>query len=171
MAVAGVSASTRGTIHYSGPRGQALGARHPVASAPAATEFGRSASLTVIDMKTFAVSCILLVAALVGAACWALWPRPNRLVVTNESGQAIAFLAITVGGDTIRFENVPPGAQVSAPFRIVGDDHYAVRGQMADGQTIADDCGYVSNGMEGVLATFVIRPGGKVEFKDKWGGA
>jgi hypothetical protein len=109
--------------------------------------------------------------ALVGAACWGLWPQPNRLVVTNESGQAIALLAITVGGEAIRFENVPAGDQASARFRIVGDDHFAVRGQMADGTTITDDCGYVTNGMYGVLATFVVRPGGKVEFKDKWGGA
>lgn len=126
--------------------------------------------MTVLDMKKLAVASVLLGAALAGAACWVLWPRPNSLVVANETGQAIRFLAVSVGGETIRFENLPSGGQASAPFRIAGDGHYAVRGELADGKTVADDCGYVTNGMDGVQATFVIRPGGKVEFSDIWGG-
>src|SRR5437773_1697628 len=115
-------------------------------------------------MKTFAIALVLAGVAVVAVACWVVWPRPNRLVVSNESGQAIRLLTVTVGGETTRFEDLPAGAQVSARFRIASDDHYVVRGLLADGTVIADDCGYVSNGMDGVLATFVIRPGGKVDF-------
>jgi hypothetical protein len=116
-------------------------------------------------MKKRAIACAVVVALLL-AGGWAVWHRiENRLVVTNESGQAITFLTITVGGETIRLEDVPAGASVSARFRIRSDDHFVVRGRLADGTELTEDCGYVTNGTYGERAAFVIGPGGKLELR------
>jgi hypothetical protein len=116
-------------------------------------------------MKKLAVATAAVL-VLLFASGWTVWSRiENRLVVTNESGQAISFLTITVGGETILREDIPAPGSVSARFRIRGDDHFAIRCRLADGTEIAENLGYVSNGMSGERAEFVIRPGGKLEFK------
>ena len=38
-------------------------------------------------------------------------------------------------------------------------------GRLADGTELAEDCGYVTNGMYGERAEFIIQPGGKLELK------
>jgi hypothetical protein len=84
--------------------------------------------------------------------------------------QTISFILIDVGPQPVRFENIPPGRQASGRFQIIGDDHYKVRGQLADGSPLNGDVGYVTNTMDGVEAFFVIRPDGKIQFRDTWRG-
>jgi len=88
----------------------------------------------------------------------------NWLEVKNESGKAIRILTIEVTHEVIRFGDISDGSTVFGRFQIGSDDHFAVRGELADGTRISANCGYVTNGMSGEQATFVIRPGGKVEF-------
>src|SRR5205085_11671034 len=116
-----------------------------------------------------ALAAALIVVVFLGGACWLLWTRSNHLVVINQSNQAISFLTVKVGGETTQFHNLAAGMRVSAPFRIVGDDHYELRVQLADGTSIATDYGYVTNGMDDVHATFVIAPDGKVQCDEQWG--
>jgi hypothetical protein len=118
-------------------------------------------------MKKLALASAAVL-VLLFAGGWAVWSRlENRLVVKNESGQAISFLTITVGGETILREDIPANGSVSARFRIRADDHFAIRCRLADGTEIADNCGYVTNGMSGERAEFAIHPGGKLEFKQQ----
>jgi hypothetical protein len=127
--------------------------------------FGKAVAI----MKTVVLAAALTVVVFLGGACWVLWPRPNYLVVINQSNQAISVLTVKVGGETTQFDNLPAGMRVSAPFRIIGDDHYELRGQLADGTVIATDCGYVTNGMDDVQATFVIGPDGRVQCDEQRG--
>ena len=88
----------------------------------------------------------------------------NCLVVANSSGQTIRVITVSVGGRSIVFNQVAPGASVSAPFPIRGDDHFEVRGELADHTNISADCGYVTNGMWGEHAQFTIGTNGNVDF-------
>jgi len=118
-------------------------------------------------MKKRVVAVILLVA--VGTILfWAAWERfqkrRNYLVVENRSGQPIAQLRITISQEAIRFEDVPDGIDVTAPFRIGSDDHFVVVGRLADGTNIGGDFGYVTNGMAGERAHFFVERRGVIEF-------
>lgn len=67
--------------------------------------------------RTNAVGGVLLVALLIASDSVYIRMQ-NRLKVANTSGQAISELAITVGGETIRFVNAPPGAVATGTFPI-----------------------------------------------------
>lgn len=112
----------------------------------------------------------IVVFALVGLAALAIYAYfriENRLVVENQSGQPIASLKITVGGRTIVFENVQSGSKESSRFFIGGGDHFVVAGQLADGTRIKGDFSYVTTGMYGEHARFVVQPGGKIQFRQR----
>ncbi|HYT87589.1 MAG TPA: hypothetical protein VEL76_02615 [Gemmataceae bacterium] len=49
-------------------------------------------------------------------------------------------------------------------FRIGSDDHFTIKGRLADGTAVGGEFGYVTNGMAGERACFVVLPEGKVEF-------
>jgi len=116
---------------------------------------------------------VLALVLLLAGLLWAGWERfqtgwerfQNRLFVENRSGQPITMLKITVGGETSVFQEVLDGAKSSASFRIASDDHFAVNGLLADGTKVSGELGYVTNGMSGERAFFVIHPEGKIEFR------
>lgn len=102
-------------------------------------------------------------AILLGVGVW-LYPRfQHRLTVVNQSGQSVKLLTITVGGETTRFENIPPAGSASGPFTVRGDDHFRVQVSLQDGTEIRAEGGYVTNGSFGDRVRFTIRPGGRVE--------
>jgi len=96
--------------------------------------------------------------------CALFFAAQNRLVVANATGQTIRVITISVGGKSIVFNNVQSGTSVSASFPIRGDDHFEVRGELADHTNVAADCGYVTNGMWGERAHFTIGTKGNVKF-------
>lgn len=114
-------------------------------------------------MKKLALASTVVVPLLaIGAIVWSR--AQHRLVVVNQSGVTVTFLTIAVGGETIRFEGLPPGDRRSARFRIRGDDHFVVRGRLANGTEIDRECGYVTGGLHGERAYFVIELNGELEF-------
>lgn len=112
----------------------------------------------------FAVLVLLLVVGVAGLLWAARGRLQNRLTVENRSGQAIALLRVTTGGETAVFRDLPDGAAATAPFRIQTDDHFAVEGRLEDGTGLGGNFGYVTNGMSGQRARFVVLPGGKIRF-------
>jgi hypothetical protein len=88
----------------------------------------------------------------------------NRAKVRNESGQLLQSLSITIGGETTRIEDVKTGESRSFPFHIHSDDHFEVEGQLVDGTPLRDSFGYVTNGMHGEHAEFIIQPKGDIDF-------
>jgi hypothetical protein len=90
----------------------------------------------------------------------------NRLTVTNESGQPVHNLIVTVCGETIGFGDISPGDSKCARFRFGGDATFLVRGRLADGAEIDDYVGYVASeeSLFGVNAVLTIRPRGELEF-------
>jgi hypothetical protein len=107
--------------------------------------------------------CFLVAIAL--AAVTVAWQLSrNRVMVTNETGQPILALTIEVCGQTIAFGDVSPGGSVLARFGTSADeDHFTVRGRLADGTVIDDTCGYIVWEDYGSRFQIVIRPGGIVE--------
>jgi hypothetical protein len=105
---------------------------------------------------------ILLAVGLAGLL-WLTWQQAlNRLTVENRSGQPITLLQVTIGGETCTFRNVAAEAEVTAPFRIKSDDHFAVAGQLADGTILRGRVGYVTNGMARERARLIVLPGGQL---------
>jgi hypothetical protein len=90
----------------------------------------------------------------------------NRLTVTNESGQPVQDLTVTVCGETIGFGDFSPGDSKCARFRFGGDATFLVHGRLADGVEVDDYVGYVASeeGVFGVNAVLTIRPRGELEF-------
>ena len=88
----------------------------------------------------------------------------NQLTVVNESGQAIEWITIRVGRWPVRLEDIPPGESISARFDIKSDDSFAVEGQLADGTLIGGGFGYVTHGMYGERASFVVQRDGEILF-------
>jgi hypothetical protein len=110
----------------------------------------------------------LLVAGITGVAglLWAARERlQNNLILENRSGQAIVILNVTTGGETAVFRDVPDGATRTAPFRITRDDGFALEGRLADGTACGGNFGYVTGGMSGQWARFVVRPSGEIDFQ------
>jgi hypothetical protein len=102
-----------------------------------------------------------------GGASWLGRATENRIVVVNRSGQPVSSLTVAVyGSDSCpTFRDLPDGAEASAPFRIRGDGGFSVVGSLADGTRIqGGNFGYVTGGMYGERARFVIRPGGGLDF-------
>ncbi|MDB5340309.1 MAG: hypothetical protein JWN70_5928 [Planctomycetaceae bacterium] len=113
---------------------------------------------------------VLLVVASIGL-CALFHASQHRLILANCSGQTIRVITISVGGTSLTFNNVKSGASVSGPFSIRGDDHFQVRGELADQTKVDADCGYVTNGMYGERARFTIGANGNVEFNQGRYGA
>ena len=86
----------------------------------------------------------------------------NRFTVTNASGQTVRSLRVQAGASVHHFENVDNLSRVSSSFQIVSDSGYEVSGILADGKTFHRGCGYLSNGMWGERARFVIDRQGNV---------
>jgi hypothetical protein len=74
---------------------------------------------------------LLLVIAGVG---WYIWSQnQNRLVVTNESGQVIKSMTVTIGEKTAVSSSVANGAAVSFPFDNHTEMHFTLDVEMEDG--------------------------------------
>ena len=99
---------------------------------------------------------LVLLAAAAGVLLWSTANRPRRLVVENRSGQPIAVLRLTVAGVTKTFENVTPGAEVSAPYPHPGEDAVAVEVKLADGTVSRLDA------KTGPRTNLVVLPGGHI---------
>jgi hypothetical protein len=108
-----------------------------------------------------AVAAVAVVAALVTST--SRWTS-NRVVIKNRSGATIVSMTVTVGGRSVDFPPIAPGATVEAPYWVHGDDSFALAGRLSDGTQFGGGFGYVTNGMYGDVARFVIEPGGKVTF-------
>ena len=78
-------------------------------------------------------------------AAWAVrLAARNRLVVSNDSGQVVRSLTISVCEQTIAFGDLPPDVSASAHFGTPSDEsRFAVQGRLNDGTRIDDSCGYV----------------------------
>jgi hypothetical protein len=109
---------------------------------------------------------VLIVALLLcgGFVWWYHERHQNRLTVENRSGQPIAVLRVAITGETATFRDVAADSQVTGTFRIASDDHFTVEGRLADGKRITGQFGYVTGGMSGQRARFVVQPEGKIEF-------
>ncbi len=104
---------------------------------------------------------------ILGGATWTLRAIQNRLTVENRSGQPISLLMIGVYGSSscFMFENVPDGGKASASFSIDRDGGFYVHGFLADGTNITGGYyGYVTNGMYGEHAQFVVKQAGGLDF-------
>lgn len=104
---------------------------------------------------------------ILGGTTWSLRAFQNRLTVENHSGQAVSLLMIGVYGSSssFMFENMPVRSKASASFRIVRDGGFYVHGFLADGTNITGgNYGYVTNGMVGEHAHFVVKKGGGLDF-------
>jgi hypothetical protein len=113
-------------------------------------------------------AALIGVLLLVGGLAWLVWSFhervQNRLTVENCSGQPLSVLRVTVGGETLTFTDVPENAEVTGSFPIKSDDHFSVEGRLADGRRVGGEFGYVTNGMSGQWARFVVGPAGQIEF-------
>jgi hypothetical protein len=104
---------------------------------------------------------------ILGGTTWSLRANQNRLTVENRSGQAVSLLMIGIYGSSscFMFENVPDAANASASFKIDRDGGFYVHGFLADGTNIKGGYyGYVTNGMYGEHAHFVVKQGGRIDF-------
>jgi hypothetical protein len=102
---------------------------------------------------------VLRVAALLAAgAAAALWYTREHskegLTIENRSGQRIAVLKAKVAGLDSSFQNIPSGADVTAPSGGAADNLYNVTGELADGTLIR------GNGRLEGRSRFTIVPGG-----------
>jgi hypothetical protein len=104
---------------------------------------------------------------ILGGTTWSLRAIQNRFTVENRSGQSVSLLMIGIYGSasSFMFENVPEGSKASASFRIARDGGFYVHGFLADGTNIAGGYyGYVTNGMVGEHAHFVVKQVGGLDF-------
>jgi len=104
---------------------------------------------------------------ILGGTIWSLRAIQNRLTVENRSGQPVSLLMIGVYGSSssFMFENLPDGGKVSGSFSIDSDGGFYVHGFLADGTNIAGGYySYVTNGMYGEYAHFVVKQGGGLDF-------
>jgi hypothetical protein len=123
---------------------------------------------TVISRKSCFVTIFLTFVVCFLTCGWtAIYCLRNRLVVENRSGQTISSLEISIGGSSIHFDEIAAGADAGAPFWFESDDHFVIKGRMADGKAIDRHLGYVTNGLPPQRARFTIRPTGEVDF-EQW---
>ncbi len=104
---------------------------------------------------------------ILGVTTWSLRAIQNRLTVENRSGQPVSLLLIGIYGSSssFMFENVPDGGKASGSFSIDRDGGFYVHGFLADGTNIAGGYfGYVTNGMDGEHAHFIVKQGGGLDF-------
>jgi len=127
--------------------------------------------LNMVRRQVIALAIIGLL--IVGGTTGSLRAIQNRLTVENRSGQRISLLMIGIYGSSssCMFENLPDGGKASASFSIDRDGGFYVHGFLADGTSILGGYfGYVTNGMYGEHAHFVVKQGGGLDFsQDKDG--
>ena len=97
------------------------------------------------------------------ALCW--WATRNRFTITNESGQVIRELTVSVSGDTSSFGTLTPGASGEAHFAISNEASFHVTGTLADGTRVDVWTGYVvwEEDIFGVMVEIRVLPEGHVE--------
>ncbi len=118
-------------------------------------------------MRRHLVILTIIGVLILGATTWSLRAIQNRLTVENHSGQPISLLMIGVYGSSssFMFENVPDGGKESASFSFARDGGFYVHGFLADGTNLTSGYyGYVTNGMYGEHAHFVVKQGGGLDF-------
>jgi hypothetical protein len=121
-------------------------------------------------LKTVRRKVIVLVIVgllILGGTTWTLRSFQNRLTVENRSGQSISLLMIGVYGSSscFMFENLPEDGKASASFSMVQDGGFYVHGFLRNGTIITGGYyGYVTNGMYGENARFIVKQGGKLDF-------
>ncbi len=94
-----------------------------------------------------------------------MWSQnQNRLVVTNDSGQVVKTLSVTLGQDTLTSENLANGAAASVPFGNHTETRFTLHGQLEDGNVFS---GQFSRNPSGEQVDIVIRKGGRPEPKGK----
>lgn len=89
----------------------------------------------------------------------------HQIIVENRAGQRIERLTVTVCGQPIRFQQIPPDEEVSSVFAITTDGSFAVRGQLADGTEISSHHGYVTSGMSNQSVYFRVLADGSIQFE------
>jgi hypothetical protein len=115
----------------------------------------------ILGAKKRAVTIALLLA--IAAGGWYFWSQnQNRLIVTNDSGQVVSNLSVTVGKETATSENLAKGAAISFPFGNHTETRFELRGRLEDGNLFG---GYYSRGPSGEQVNIVIRKGGVIELK------
>jgi hypothetical protein len=99
---------------------------------------------------------------------WYAWQGgANRIVIVNQSGQAITEMTITIGEQVIPFMHVPQGAEVSATFNAKANDRFVLKGQFGPGTLVTGTFPYVPKSYFGDEVRFVIRPDGHIIFEHK----
>jgi len=90
----------------------------------------------------------------------------NQFVVVNKSGKVLRTLTIEISGQSYNFENIKPGGETRAFFRISGNEgSFLVRGELDDGSPIDDACGYVVWEEIGKMFTITIAADGSTDCK------
>jgi hypothetical protein len=102
---------------------------------------------------------ILLVLVLAFLLWFSRQQEQNVLTVENRSGQAVAWLQVTVGGTTNKLPELANGADAPAGLRAGGDERFAVTGELKDGTRIS------GRGTLGERATIIILPGGQIQIR------
>jgi hypothetical protein len=100
---------------------------------------------------------------LVGALAlivWAIGRSGNVVTLENRSGQSIPLLQVVRGGETKTFQNVPPGAEVSATTGERGP--FTVDGRLANGTLIRARFGDVK-----ARAELTILPDGQLRLRKR----
>jgi hypothetical protein len=107
---------------------------------------------------------LLVVLFAVPVACMSRFYIPtNYFDLTNETGQVIEELRVTVSGKSFAFTQVQPGEAVTGRFVTPDDESiFVVRGRMSDGTDIDDICGYVVWELAFQSFRIVVRPDGMV---------
>lgn len=120
-----------------------------------------------LTMRRMMVAVASIASVFGGGVC-CLRTVENRLVVENQSGQALAGLRIGLAsaGPIATFDDLPDGGVETASFGIGDDDSFVLDARLADGTKVGGDFGYVTNGYYGVRPCFVVRRGGKIDFTD-----
>jgi hypothetical protein len=83
----------------------------------------------------------------------------NLVTIENRSGQAIATLRITVGGQTSTFRDVAMGAGVTAPLGDKADTRFKLEGQLANGTMLR------GQGVAGEGIDLIVLPGGEIKVR------
>jgi hypothetical protein len=100
------------------------------------------------------------VVAAVAVLVWALERSQNVVTIDNQSGQPIATLQLTRGGEAKCFQDIPAGRPITAVTKAGGP--FTVEGRLADGTFIRARFGEVEARVE-----LVLLPGGQLQFRKR----
>ncbi len=93
----------------------------------------------------------------------------NEIIVDNQSGLDLAGLEIRLAHADYLFRDLKPGQQQRQRFSIESDDHFRVRGHLANGIRFHGEFGYITNGMYGERVQVIVMPDGYLEFQQSSG--